>query len=334
MKLWLAACLVGLLLFRSGPAQADSSGCTGSFVNPIADICWSCLFPLTLGSITLVGGDRLDTSNPGFPLCTCPAPPPLLIRPGIAIGFWEPVRLVDVAHVPWCFVNLGGLELPAPIKVGGTKTQSRGGGTGHANWHVHWYVYPLIYWLELLVDFLCLEMSTFDIAYITEIDPMWLDDELTFLINPEAALFNTPLAQAACAADCVAASAGLPLDPLFWCAGCQGSLYPLDGNIQAQTGAVQGSLLATERMAYKLHRELILWGSFGSDGMCGRYPMPVMRKSQYRSQMVNPVPTSRGPNACPPFGRTTTIYESNRMVPVVGENFGYLIWRKRNCCAL
>ena len=34
-------------------AQAGPT-CHGQFMNPITDICWSCMFPLTLGSATLV----------------------------------------------------------------------------------------------------------------------------------------------------------------------------------------------------------------------------------------------------------------------------------------
>ena len=84
-----------------------------------------------------------------------------------------------------------------------------------------------------------------DIAWTSELDPAWLDDELSFLLSPEAALFANLPAQAACAADCAAASAGLPLRiRLFWCAGCQGGMYPLTGNVAAHVGGVQASLLA------------------------------------------------------------------------------------------
>ena len=50
--------------------------------------------------------------------------------------------------------------------------------------------YPLIYWLELLMDFVCLEKGAFDVAYMTELDPLWNDDELSFILNPEAGLFR------------------------------------------------------------------------------------------------------------------------------------------------
>src|SRR3546814_15425780 len=80
------------------------------------------------------------------------------------------------------------------------------------------------------------------------------------IINPEAALFGNPIAQAACAADCVLASAGFANDLLFWCGGCQGSIYPFSGSVAAHVGGVQASLLLTERMIAKLHREGLLWG--------------------------------------------------------------------------
>ncbi|AVZ00461.1 hypothetical protein DAI21_22910 (plasmid) [Lelliottia sp. WB101] len=43
-----------------------------------------------------------------------------------------------------------------------------------------------------------------DIAYLSELDPMWNDSSLSVIINPEAVLFNNPIAQAACAADAAA----------------------------------------------------------------------------------------------------------------------------------
>src|SRR3546814_8613700 len=90
--------------------------------------------------------------------------------------------------------------------------------------------------MEIVADFLCLESGSIDILYISEIDPLWQDSELTAIINPEAVLFANPLALAACAADCVASPAKLPIDEMFWCAGCQGSMYPMNGNVSASIG--------------------------------------------------------------------------------------------------
>jgi conjugal transfer pilus assembly protein TraU len=314
--------LIIIILLSSQPAGAK---CTGRFVNPITDVCWECIFPISIGNAKLLSSGNPDTDNPKLPICACGTPIP---RIGIAAGFWEPVRLVDVTKRPFCFPSLGGIEFNPGIKIG-TGTAPKSSSHDAASWHVHWYVYPLIYWLELLLDLACLEHSSFDLAYITELDPMWQDDALTFILNPEAVLFSNPIAQAACSADCVASSTNGPMDSLFWCAGCQGGMYPLSGKVGAHITSVQSSLLAAQKFTYKLHRELIEWGTSGEKALCQRYPMPVMKKSQYRAQLTVPVPST-----CYPYGKSTTFYESGKELPIVGEDFGYLIWRKRNCCVL
>lgn len=311
-----------------------SKTCSGRFVNPITDICWSCLFPITIGPVNINRSGREDTHNPTQIPCWCPRPPIPGLVPGVPIGFWEPSRLVDVTRTPFCMVNMGGLQLGRSTVGYGTHSHKGLSTAKHSFYQVHWYVYPVIYWLELLVDFLCLEQQSFDVAYITELDPLWNADELSFILNPEAALFGNPIAQAACAADCAATTAGFPMDSLFWCGGCQGSLYPFTGNNPAHNGGVQASLLLTGRMMAKLHRELLLWGTSGSHSLCQKYPMPIIKKSQYKTQMTYPRPTTRGPMACNPLGRTEVIWGSGREFPYKGEDFGYLIWRKRNCCIL
>ena len=309
----------------SGAASAQS--CTGRFVNPITDVCWECLFPISIGPISIgsVSG-VLDTPNPPSPICFCGSPIP---RIGLSLGVWEPARLVDVSRTPWCFPNLGGLTINPGLPAGRGRTGAAGGdGAKGSVWHAHYYMYPLLSWIGVLLDLGCLEGGGLDIAWASELDPAWLDDELTFLLNPEAALFANLPAQAACAADCAASSVGLPLDPLFWCAGCQGGMYPLTGNVAAHVGGVQASLLAAQRLLYRLHRAGLAWGTFGSGALCGRYPMPVMKKSQYRWQMTQPVPAVDPFTGCNPTGRSSVLWETLRELPVAGENFGFLLWKK------
>lgn len=332
-------CLLIFILITVLTTPGHSRTCSGRFVNPITEICWSCLFPITIGPVNLNRSGRDDTPNPSQIPCWCPRPPIPGLVPGIPVGFWEPARLVDVTRVPFCMINMGGLQLGNSTVGYGVHGQKGTGTTKHSFYQVHWYVYPVIYWLELLVDFLCLEQQSFDVAYITELDPLWNADELSFILNPEAALFGNPIAQAACSADCLATTAGgptsgLPMDALFWCGGCQGSLYPFTGNNTSHNGGVQASLLLVQRMIAKLHRELLLLGTSGSAALCQKYPMPIIKKSQYKTQMTYPRPTTRGPMTCNPLGRTEVIWGVGREFPYKGEDFGYLIWRKRNCCAL
>ncbi len=325
-------CLLSFIVIMYSITPAFSKTCSGRFVNPITDICWSCLFPISIGPVNISRSGREDTHNPSQIPCICPRNG--IPTPGVPVGFWEPSRLVDITRTPFCMVNLGGLQLGKSTVGYGIHGQKGTGTTKCSFYQVHWYVYPVIYWLELLVDFLCLEHQSFDVAYITELDPLWNADELSFILNPEAVLFGNPIAQAACAADCAATSAGFPMDALFWCGGCQGSLYPFTGNSTAHIGGVQASLLLTQRMMAKLHRELLLWGTSGKHALCQKYPMPVIKKTQYKTQMTYPRPSTRGPMACNPLGRTEVIWGMGREFPYKGEDFGYLIWRKRNCCVL
>jgi conjugal transfer pilus assembly protein TraU len=304
--------------------------CVGKFVNPVTDICWSCIFPITIAGIKLMSGE--DTKNSRNVICTCNRPPANLPVPGIPISFWEPVRLVDVTRTPYCLVSMGGICLNnTGLKHRGAVSHSNTrNGLRRSFYQVHWYMYPLIYWLELITDFICIEKNSFDIGYLTELDPTWNNDDLGFIFNPEAVLFGNPIAQAACAADCVRASVGFPRDELFWCGGCQGSLYPFSGTVAAHVGGVQASLLVTQRMIAKLHRSGLLWGFKGKKAYCDKYPMPIIKKTQYKTQMVYPIPSTK--KGCYPLGRSEALWASGKEFPQKGEDFAYLIWRKRLCC--
>jgi len=316
----------------TAPQALAGAQCTGHFVNPITDVCWDCLFPLTIGSAPVVPSSLPDTPNPSSPICLCGTPIP---RVGVSFGYWEPFALVDVTRDPFCMVNLGGVKLDV-----GSMRDAIGGGSDHADqtekggfYWVHWYKYPLLWWLNIMTNLGCLEGGDMDIAYLSEIDPTWRDDSLTLILNPEAVLFGNPVAQMSCVADSLKTMTGnsLPIDALFWCLGSQGSSYPLDGTVSAQTSPIQAATLEAERMTYKLHRELVVWDSLGVDGavLCQQMPMPILPKSRYRYQMVNPVPKA---DTCYPFGTNTMLWEAGHMPPNSPGNSGFLIWRKRNCC--
>lgn len=315
-----------ILLFGLITSQSQAKECTGQFVNPITDVCWECLFPMTLGDIELHdSGVAKDTPNPSSPVCACSNP----VRVGMIGGFWEPARMIDVSHEPYCFVNMGGLKLEMPIERNmGTRSKASGGAK-ISRWYTHYYVYPLLSWLELLTDIACLSETSFDIAYMSELDPTGMDDDLASLIHPESFIYNNVISQTACGIDCAAANLGLARDELHWCSGCQGSMYPMNGNVTAHTGGVQASLNVAQKLVFKMHR-LGLAEETAARTMkdtCHKRKALMMRKSNYRYQMVNP-----SPDKCYPFGKSSSFFEANKEVPYKGEDFGYLIWRKRNCC--
>lgn len=329
MKRWLVP---AVLFFVVTFARESAAGvCVGRFANPITDICWTCMFPLSMGGVPVFGSpEQEDSPNPSGLPCFCADPP----RIGIKIGFWEPSRRVDVTRTPYCFVSLGGIWLNPGIPAPEGENRLQQDTTKQSNYQVHWYADPILYYLEMIVDGGCGEMGSFDVAYITEVDPTWNDDELTMLLNPEALLFGNPIAQAACAGDCVLSSITFGSNLLFWCAGCQGSIYPFNGHVQAHVSPVQASSLLVQRMTAKLHREGLMWGSYGVDGLCSNYPMPVMDKNQYKYHMVYPIPqtlTIAG-RCCQPFGRTTAIWGAGMSFPFAGEDFAYEVFKKKNCC--
>jgi conjugal transfer pilus assembly protein TraU len=328
---WLGRGLLTVLALVFAGALHAGPTCSGRFPNPLTDICWSCIFPLSIGGSPVLVSDQEDTTNPGGnPLCGCPP-----LRVGIKTGFWEPSRLVEVTRTPYCFMTLNGLELDLGIAAPRHHRSHSGERASHSFYQVHWYMNPILYWLEVLLDDVCLERGDFDLVYITEVDPLWDDSELAFILNPDVALFANPAAQAVCAADCVAATAGFPRSELFWCAGCQGPMYPLTGHVGAHVGGVQASTLLVQRMTNKLHRELLMWAGSGESGLCGFYPQVLMDKQNYKLQMVYPIPstTKIAGRCCQPFGRTTAIWGAGKEFPVKGEDFVYQIFRKRNCCA-
>jgi len=320
--------IVVLLLLLPGAASAL---CSGRFPNPITDVCWKCMFPLKIGPATVATFGQLDAGDAAPAVCACPAPPPVFIRVGVGTSFWEPSRMAEAVRDPFCSPTLGGISLaslPGILKDGGGDNDVSGDGSGF--YQVHWMLFPLLNWMSILTDTVCVQPESFDVMMISELEPTWNNDMLALIFSPEAVLFSNIIAAAACGADCVAASVGFPLDPLFWCAGCLGSLYPLSGNVVGHQSGVQSSLLAVLRMHTKLHRTFVSFDMGSTETMCLPLPLPIMRKSAYKTQMMFPIPDTFFAH---PYGRSTAISGVGKEFPVYGENFSYLIFRKRLCCA-
>jgi conjugal transfer pilus assembly protein TraU len=312
--------------------EASAIACGGRVTNPITDICWLCMFPIHIGSIDIRMPGQIDNHDPSPPLiCACPAPPPVFLRIGIGVSFWEPARVAEVVRTPMCSPMLGGVVLGTlPVPAG---THHEGDGEkGDAFYHIHWFQYPVLSWLGMAISRgACSVDEPFDLAYLSELDPLWDDDELAFILNPEAILFANPVAQAACVADSISASTTMfGLDSLFWCSGSQGSVYPLDGNHASHVSGIDSSLAIVHKHIFKMHRLLLAQDTSTNAAICGPVPQPIMRKNQYKQQMMYPVPQNVLGLG---FGVPSTIWASGREFPYKGEDFSYLIWRKRTCCA-
>ncbi|MCG3662996.1 TraU family protein [Aliarcobacter butzleri] len=286
---------------------------------------YTAMFPLRIAGIPIIPGRIPDVGGSvSSPICVCPDPFP---RIGIPVSFFEPSRLIEVVKDPYCFPSMGFGLTTSGGTLGGTSGDD-GGGNQSTFFQGHYYVFPIYAILELLTDFICLQSTGFDLAYLTEVDPLWNNDTLSAIINPEALLFGNPVANLACMADAVTSAVFEPLDALFWCKGSWGNAYPLTGQTGGD-GYVEGSASVAASLIYKLHRQLVLWGSWGQAGLCGYYPAPIWRKSAYRLQIVTPIPSVYATT----IGTTGTIWSFGKNPPFVGDNFSYLLFKKRECCA-
>ena len=156
-------------------SQPASQGvCHSRFLNPITDVCWQCLFPISIGAAEIAGFGMQDNhaDNVGSPVCTCPIPVPPYQRIGLRVGYWEPSALIDVTKDPFCLTNLGmDLGVAGLLVPGGFNDSQSGTGETGSFYHVHYYHYPLFELLGLVLDGLCAQSSGgFDIAYLSEFD--------------------------------------------------------------------------------------------------------------------------------------------------------------------
>lgn len=329
--------LVGLLireLLAPLPARAV---CEGSSLNPMDDVCWECIYPIKIAGSTIVEGTNAQApSSADASTCICPIPVAPYVRYGITASLWEPARMVETVKDPWCFPAFGASADSSEGKRGflrGTHSHVQGPGNSAQDSSVfaqaHWWIMPFWSMLEVLIDYECLELGGVDIAYITEIDPLWQDDEFSAIIMPEAFLFTNMIAQLACMAD-AAMSLVLPLSPLFWCMGSWGSAYPLTGHIN-DNDYVQGNAAVAGRLIYKLNRELVICDP--GVWYCFCVPTPIWVKHNYRIQVARPTPDFM----CHPLGRTGMIWEYLKNPPYAGYkgaegNYLWIITRKRDCC--
>jgi conjugal transfer pilus assembly protein TraU len=279
-----------------------------------------------------------DDSEPSSPLCTCGSGTD--IKFGVALSFWEPARVIETVRRPYCFPFMFGMDMGDITALWGSQGQKDMVRDGDkVFWNVHEYNFPLLYILQL-VGILkgCTDWSDqYDLMGFSEALPQWNDDTLAAYINPEAALFANPVAQALCATDCVASTAGWPLNAEFWCAGCWGSMYPFTGNTGAGTQVVDSLLAATRFIALTARDPAALFPEFvtsGEGAMCGALPSAFIKKSQYKFSMIYPIPMTEGKCAFP-IGRDTKVSTAEyRTIPATGEDYGWMIWKKHDCCAL
>jgi len=330
--LGLATLLFLLVLPATGLAL-----CKNTIFNPISDVCWQCMFPVKIGSVTMFdGAGSAGEAPPGTGVdtvgCVCTGPP---VVTGLTVAFWEHARIIETVKDAYCFPLLGASMADSgpfnALMSGAQRSNSAADGQEFASQQVHWYVFPAWTMLNLFGDFPCIEKAPFDVE-MTEIDPTWNDDALGFFLNPEALLFGNQITQLSCMADAVAATVGKPIDALFWCLGSWGSAYPFTGSTVESIPITYNAQLAA-RMIAKLSRELLVYDTALEKCSTGGVSAPIINKSHYRLQIAKP---RRGTD-CIPIGQPSALWGSAKNLPLgtgtnAPDNFLWVLTRARVCC--
>lgn len=260
-------------------------------------------------------------------ICICSNPFP---RIGIPVEFWEPSAIIDVSSIPNCIPTLGA-SLPLNVVASESFGSIDKSNTRNTQSYQATYIkYPLFKMLDMFLDMVCLESNNaMDLVYLSSVDPLWQNDMWNIIANPDSFLFANKAAQLACNADSIAANKGFGIDSLYWCAGSWGSVYPFTKTTNGLSSSSSAALVAT-KILFKLHKQFVLWGSVGEKGMCGKYPMPIAKKSQYAMFPVFPI--MNYPFRIP-IGRSSMLWDEGLEIPGVNANiFSFIVYKKRNCC--
>ena len=92
--------------------QRDSmAACYGKITNPVTDVCWECVFPITVGQNTslISSSGFTDVTTDADSMCSCVTNGSVTM--GMNLGFWEPIRTIEIVREPFCFPSLGGLTM-------------------------------------------------------------------------------------------------------------------------------------------------------------------------------------------------------------------------------
>ena len=333
----LLSVVFALLLAMSPTAFAQAQNvCTGAFPNLITDVCYDCMFPMTIGGGAIgigVSGSDYDTGVGPNPLCVCIN----TLAVGTPMSFWEPRYMVDTTNKPGCMPLLGGVDISPPYnsnEYGGVKqtNSSVKGKNQSAFMQVNEYINPVMTTLGIINSSPCFDTRSFDVPYISWADPTWNDDDLAMILTPYAFPFAGIPTIASEMPDAISATLGFPIPSLFWVAGAWGPMYPLTGNVSTATTPEQVAHLLLARIFAKLHAAGAQQSVAGPDALasCGAMGVPqlIMDKRQYKTNRVFPWPD----NMCTPIGRPLAFQEAGA-ARLQDKDYGYFVFQRKDCCA-
>ena len=321
----------GLLLLAASWATPSQAACTdNTFINPVGDIAWDCIFPISIMGVPLDYGDHPPDKPDSRVICQCPGQGALGIGLGFMVGFWEPARIIETVANAGCFPALG-----LSLDVGGFGLGSNTDGAISNNHSIkqkrgfaqyHYYIFPVWALLELFQDIPCISgEGQFDLAMISEIRPDWTNDLFALQLFPETALMANPATVLACAADALAATGERTIDALYWCQGAWGTTYPATGSNANPDNVIRNAATAGKAMYLQARTGLL---PDRAVNFCNATPLPLWVKSHWRIQQTDPVQDKR----CRRIGHPGLLWSAGNNPVGKQDNFAWMLFRKVSCC--
>lgn len=300
-------------------------------------ICWDGVFPISFPGGITIGGNKPDGagSTGGVDtVCSCNDKNGVP-KFGFSAAFNSPARMMEVIRTPHCYPLLGGAKFSDSFVGNGNKGGAKDDASDKSFWQYHYYAFPLTAMLQLLDIPNCNAegFNDMDLMLMSEFSPTHSDDELAFFMTMESVVLGAlaPI----CVADCATATvAKRPLESLYFCAGCWGSLYPFTGNVLTDKSMPRDTSLITARALAQLHRMGIAHKTMGNEAKCGGKKAQMVPKSQYTFSMIHPVAEAKGPNCTHVWGQNTFTWGEWRNIPMTGEDAIYMIFRYTDCCMM
>lgn len=318
--------LAALLLYCL--ASSAFAACTDrSMMNPIDDVVWDCIFPISIMGIPLDFGEHPPDNTNSMPLCECPGEG--IYGLGFMVSFWEPARMVETVSDAWCFPSLG-----TSINGGSAGSGYFGGGSLRRDvskmtfQHYHYFETPFWAILDMFTDIPCLtDEAAWDLVMVSEVRPDWGDDLTAAQYYPETSLMANPGVVMACVADAMAAAAQRTLDFLYWCIGAWGTTYPMSGHMTTKDYVAANAGIAAKAMYVQSRM-----GGLGDRAVnyCNTTYMPIWVKSHWRIQETDPAVDRR----CHVLGHPGILWTQRKNPVGRQDNFAWLLFRKVECCVV
>lgn len=299
---------------------------THALINPISDVNWDCMFPMTMMGLNISSGsDNIGAqSGNSSVICTCAGEGS--VKTGVPISFWEPFAIVDTTYESWKIIPFDlDLGLAGPYMLDGARASGRRGKAVKSN--IHYMSFPVFKILDMFYDLPCLQNNQeFDLAMVSELLPFFQNDLLSLTSFPETLLLSNPATLLACLADATASAIGMPIDSLFYCLG-SGNLYPIAGTAIGDNVVAANSENAARGVYFMGRTGLLL--EYSPNGCFSNYKT-IWTKSRYRFHLWHPMRQA----ICAPFGFPELVWTAGLPADQLDNDMSYIIWRKVDCCTM